>query len=145
MLKLRGEVRERSSCGRVARMLDAAQELERKHTTLPTSKFGKALKYLLNQQEPLSVFLTDARLPIHNNEKERDLRHIIVGRKNWMTSASVRGGQVACRLYSLVLSCRQNGVNPEAYIAAVLLAVATTSMAGLGVIPNPRFHGEIQH
>ena len=131
MLELRAEVRARSSGGLVARMLEAAQELERKHTTLPKSKLGKALKYLLNQQGPLSVFLTDARLPIHNNDEERDLRHIIVGRKNWMTFASARGGQVACRLYSLVLSCRQNGVNPEAYIAAVLMAVATTAMADI--------------
>ncbi|MAE28107.1 MAG: hypothetical protein CMJ87_03855, partial [Planctomycetes bacterium] len=27
------------------------------------------------------------------------------------------GGEVACRMYSLMLSCKQGGVDPEAYIA----------------------------
>ena len=126
MLELRGRVRERSARGLIARMLEAADELQRKRTTLPKSRLGKALTYLLNQQSPLSAFLKDSALPIHNNDEERDLRHIIVGRKNWMIFASERGGQVACRQYSLMLSCRQNGVNPEAYIADVLMAVATT-------------------
>jgi len=129
MLELRGRVRDRSACGLIARMLEAARELELKRTTLPKSRLGKALTYLLNQQGPLSVFLKHPALPIHNNDEERDLRHIIIGRKNWMIFASVRGGQVACRLYSLMLSCRQNEVNPEAYIADVLMAVATTPAA----------------
>ncbi len=125
-LELRGEVRLRSAAPLLVRMLDAARELEHKRTTLPKSKSGKAVTYLLNQQKPLSVFLGDARVPIHNNDSERDLRHIVIGRKNWMMFASLRGGEVACRLYSLMLSCRQNGVNPEAYIADVLMAVEET-------------------
>ncbi len=54
------------------------------------------------------------------------MRHVVTGRKNWLVFASPKGGEVACRLISLMLSCRQNGVNPEAYIADVLMAVATT-------------------
>jgi transposase len=50
----------------------------------------------------------------------------VTGRKNWLVFGSTRGGEVACRLYSLMLSCRQNGVDPEAYLADVLMAVATT-------------------
>jgi hypothetical protein len=57
---------------------------------------------------------------------ERDLRHVAVGRKNWLIFASPRGWDVACRQYSLVLSCKQSGVDPEAYIADVLAAVSTT-------------------
>ncbi len=53
-------------------------------------------------------------MPIHNNDAERDLHHVVTGRKNWMIFASDRGVQVACRLYILMLSCRQNGVNSEA-------------------------------
>ena len=101
-------------------MLDGAR------STLPKSKLGKALKYLFNQRAPLTVFLEDARVPIHNNDAERDLRHVVTGRKNWLVFGSTRGGEVACRLYSLMLSCRQNGVDPEAYLADVLMAVATT-------------------
>ena len=82
--------------------------------------------YLERQRGPLSTFLADPRIPIHNNDEERDLRHIAVGRKNWMVFASDRGGQVACRLYSLILSCKQAGVDPEAYIEDVLGRLSTT-------------------
>ena len=68
----------------------------------------------------------DPRLPIHNNDSERDLRHVAVGRKNWLVFASPRGGEVACRLYSLVLSCKQCGADPEAYLEDALMKVATT-------------------
>ncbi|NOY93359.1 MAG: IS66 family transposase [Deltaproteobacteria bacterium] len=126
MLTLRGKVRARSANPLLVRMLDAARELEGQRTVLPKSKLGRAVTYLLNQQKPLRTFIDDALVPIHNNDEERDLRHIIIGRKNWMVFASLRGGEVACRLYSLMLSCRQNGVNPEAYVADVLMAVETT-------------------
>lgn len=126
VLVLRAKVRERKSAELLHRIIDAAKALEHKRTTLPKSKLGKAVAYLLNQQKPLSVFLGDPRVPIHNNDQERDLRHVIIGRKNWMLFASQRGGEVACRLFSLVMSCKQNGVNPEAYIADALMAVATT-------------------
>ena len=125
-LALRGEVRSRVSARIVERIYAAAEVLDGARTTLPKSKLGKALKYLFGQRSPLAVFLEDARVPIHNNDAERDLRHIVTGRKNWLIFASERGGEVACRLYSLMLSCRQNGVDPEAYLADVLMAVATT-------------------
>lgn len=125
-LALRSEVRTRLSRRIVERIYAAAEVLDGARTTLPKSKLGKALKYLFNQRAPLTTFLEDARVPIHNNDAERDLRHVVTGRKNWLVFGSARGGEVACRLYSLMLSCRQNGVDPEAYLADVLMAVATT-------------------
>ena len=73
----------------------------------------------------------DPRIPIHNNDTERDLRHLAVGRNNWMIFASPLGGEVACRLYSLVLSCKENGVDPQAYLEDVLGRVATTPMSAI--------------
>ena len=80
----------------------------------------------MSQRLALAVFLGDPRLPIHNNDSERDLRHLAVGRKNWLVFGSQRGGEVACRLYSLVLSCKQCGADPEAYLEDVLMRVAVT-------------------
>ncbi len=65
-------------------------------------------------------------LPIQNTDEERDLRHLAVGRKNWLVFGSQRGGDVACRLYSLVLSCKQAGIDPERYIEDVLSRLSTT-------------------
>ena len=93
---------------------------------MPKGKLGKALGYLMSQRISLLACLDDPRLPIHNNDAERDLRHLAVGRKNWLVFGSQRGGEVACRLYSLVLSCKQCGADPEAYLEDVLMKVATT-------------------
>lgn len=126
LVELRRRVRSRSAGRLLERIHNEAEALSRARSTLPKSKLGKALAYLDGQREPLSVFAADPRLPIHNNDSERDLRHVAVGRKNWLIFASPRGGEVACRLYSLVLSCKQSGVDPEAYIEDVLGAVSTT-------------------
>lgn len=123
---LRGRVREQRSRVVIDRIYKAAGELAVQRRTLPKSKLGKALTYLSEQRDELSVFLGDARIPIHNNDSERDLRHLALGRNNWLVFASPRGGEVACRLYSLVLSCRQSGVDPEAYLEDILAKVSTT-------------------
>lgn len=129
LLELRTRVRGRYSASLIEKIHGTAEGLEAKRSTLPKSKLGKAIQYLTNQREPLEVFLSNPRVPMHNNDEERDLRHIITGRKNWLIFASPRGGEVACRLYSLIISCIQNGVNPQAYIEDVLMAVATTPMS----------------
>ena len=105
--------------------------IRRLRATVPKSALGKALKYLSNQAAPLSASVDDPRLPIHNNDAERDLRHIAVGRKNWLVFASERGGAVASRLYSLMLSCKEADVDPEAYLADVLGRVSSTSAADI--------------
>ncbi len=125
-VELRGAVRARRSRALVERIHAAGWDLFELRSTLPKSKLGKAVKYLANQRASLDVFLDEPRIPIHNNDSERDMRHVVIGRKNWLVFASPKGGEVACRLYSLMLSCRQNGVDPEAYLADALMAVAST-------------------
>lgn len=123
---IRARVRQERSRIVIDRIYAAATELAGQRSTLPKSKLGKALGYLAKQRDELTVFLADARIPIHNNDSERDLRHLALGRNNWLVFASQRGGEVACRLYSLVLSCRQSGVDPEAYLEDILAKVSTT-------------------
>lgn len=108
-----GRVRERRSAKLVETIIARAERMSQQRSTLPKSQLGKPLVYLDRQRVSLSAFLADPRIPIHNNAEERDLRHLAVGRKNWLVFASDRGGQVACRLYSLVLSCKQAGVDAE--------------------------------
>ena len=134
MLELRGRVRDRRSRPVLGRLYDQAVVLGEERSTLPKSKLGKALRYLDRQREALSVFLADPRIPIHNNDTERDLRHVAVGRKNWLVFASHRGGEVACRLYSLVLSCKQSGIDPEAYIEDLLRKVGTTPASKIATL-----------
>jgi hypothetical protein len=48
--------------------------------------------------------------------------------------ASERGGQVACRLYSLIFSCKQAGVDPDAYIEDVLGKLSTTKASDIAAL-----------
>ncbi len=48
------------------------------------SRLRKALNYLTNQWTALCKFLEDGHVPIHNNESERQLRSLVVGRANWL-------------------------------------------------------------
>jgi hypothetical protein len=72
--------------------------------------------------------------PIHNNDEEPDLRHVSVGRNNCQILGSERGGQVACRMYSLVLSCKHAGVDPQAYIEDVLGRISTTKTSEIATL-----------
>jgi transposase len=124
--ELRAQIRGRRSAVVVKKLYAVAATLAQDVATLPRGQLGKALGYLENQRKPLEVFLADPRIPLSNNDSERDLRHIVVGRANWLVFASQRGGEVACRLYSLMLSCKENGIDPQAYVEDVLTRISTT-------------------
>lgn len=48
------------------------------------------------------------------------MRCVALGRKNWLFAGSDRGGERAAVLYSLIGTCRLNGVDPEAWLRYVL-------------------------
>jgi len=79
------------------------------------SKYGKALSYFLGNYDGLTLFLSDPEIPIDNNSQERLLRSHVVGRKTWYGTHSERGARTAAILFSLVETCKQNGVNPREY------------------------------
>jgi len=95
---------------------------------LPKSPLGEALGYAIRQRDRLELFLTDARVPIHNNASERRLRVVALGRKNYLFVGHPRAGRNIAGLYSLVGSCIANGVEPTEYLTDVLarVAIATT-------------------
>jgi len=129
LLALRRVIRDRRSRKLIERIYELVEQWVHHPTTLPKSLLGTALTYLANQEPRLRRCLDDPRLPIHNNDCERTLRHLAIGRKNWLVFGSPRGGRVACNLYSLMLSCRALSINPEAYLADALTRVTTTPMS----------------
>ncbi len=62
---------------------------------LPASKLAGAFNYIRNHWEALNVFVADGRLPIDNNQSERLMRRVAVGRKNWLFVGSMRAGIAA--------------------------------------------------
>jgi transposase len=65
-------------------------------------------------------FLDDGRICLSNNAAERAIRGIALGRQNWTFAGSDRGGQRAAAVYTLIKTCKQNGIDPRAWLADVL-------------------------
>jgi transposase len=78
-------------------------------------KYGKALRYFLENYEGLTLFLSEAQVPIDNNSQEGLLRNHVVGRKTWYGTHSERGALTAAILFTLVETCKLNHVNPREY------------------------------
>jgi transposase len=88
---------------------------------LPQSPFGKAIGYLGKHWDGLRVFLSDPDVPLDNNQTERAMRSVVLGRKNHFGSRSERGTKVAAMMYSLVETAKINGVDPELYLKLAAL------------------------
>ncbi len=91
----------------------------------PKGPLGQAISYALKQWDALSRFVSDERLPLDNNRSEAALRKAALGRKNFLFVGHEAAGENLAGLYALVATCEANDVNPEAYLADVLLRVQT--------------------
>jgi hypothetical protein len=87
--------------------------------TPPKTLLGKALFYLQHQWPHLIRYLEDGRYPINNNAAENTIRPFVVGRKNWLFSASPSGATASANLYSLIETAKANGIEPYVYLRRV--------------------------
>ena len=62
--------------------------------------------------------------PVTNNIAENALRMVSLGRKNYLFFGSDHGGERGALLYSLIGTCKLNGVEPESYLRYVLDVIA---------------------
>uniref|UniRef100_UPI001F5B7F73 IS66 family transposase n=2 Tax=Sphingomonas panni TaxID=237612 RepID=UPI001F5B7F73 len=90
----------------------------------PRSDMARAIAYGTKRWPALSRFLDDGRLEIDNNIAERALRGVAVGRRNWLFAGSRAGGERAAAIYTVIQTCKANGVDPQTYIADVIAKVA---------------------
>lgn len=86
----------------------------------PAGPLGKAVRYLLNQGEDIETYLFHGQVEIDNNGIERDVRPLAVGRKNWLFIGSPEAGQRSAVIYSLLISARHHGADPEAYLRGLI-------------------------
>jgi hypothetical protein len=85
---------------------------------------AKAIDYILKRWAAFTLFLDDGRVCLSNNAAERALRGIALGRKSWMFCGSDRGGRRAAAMYSLIVTAKMNGIDPQAWLADVLARIA---------------------
>ena len=89
-------------------------------SVLPASKLGGAFNYLRNHWDALCVYVTDGRLPIDNNQVERLMKRIAIGRKNWLFIGSVRAGIRNAGLMSLVASAQRQEIDLGMYLESAI-------------------------
>ena len=89
------------------------------------SATAKAFDYSLKRWGALTQFLDDGQLPIDNNWIENQIRPIAIGRNNWLFAGSLRAGQRAAAVMSLIQSAKLNGHDPYAYLKDVLARLPT--------------------
>jgi transposase len=87
---------------------------------LPKSTLGKAVNYFLNEYQALVGYLQDGRFEIDNNLIENDIRPTAVGRKRWLFIGHPQAGWRSAVIYSILISCRRRGLNPQEYLTDVL-------------------------
>jgi transposase len=128
--EIRGQLpqeRARARGERAASKLDELRAwLTATHRTLSVkSPLAGAMQYTLARWTALTRYLEDGRIEIDNNAAERAIRALVLGRRNYLFAGSDAGGETAARLYSLIGSCRLNGIDPHLYLRHVLECIAS--------------------
>jgi len=93
---------------------------------LPKSPIGEAIQYARGHWEGLLTYTKNGAVEIDTNRVERSIRGWKLGLKNWLFLGSEDGGQWGAVLFSLIESCKIQGINPEAYLKDVLVRILTT-------------------
>jgi len=87
---------------------------------LPASKLGGAFNYIRNHWDALNVFVSDGALPIDNNQVERLMKRVAIGRKNWLFIGNLRAGIRNASLMSLVASALRMDLDVGLYLESVV-------------------------
>ncbi|MBU4609898.1 IS66 family transposase [Achromobacter sp. GG226] len=86
---------------------------------------ARAIDYSLKRWPALTRYLDDGNAPIDNNWVENQIRPWAMGHSNWLFAGSLRAGQRAAAIMSLIQSARLNGHDPYAYLKDVLTRLPT--------------------
>lgn len=104
------------------------QWLTRQRGQVPDgSATAKAIDYCIGRWAALVRYLEDGELPIDNNHVENRIRPVALGRSNWLFAGSLRAGQRAATIMSLIQSAKLNGHDPHRYLKDVLERLPTRS------------------
>jgi transposase len=92
-----------------------------KEQLLPKHPMAEAVTYTLSRWEALNVFTTDSAVAIDNNVSEREMKRVVLNRKNSLFVGNPRSGRTAAILGSLTSSCRRHDVDPQLYFMQLLV------------------------
>lgn len=105
--------------------------IEQRQRVPKGSATSKAINYSLKRWPAMIRYLGNGSVPIDNNWVENQVRPWALGRKNWLFSGSLRSGQRAAAVMSLIQSAKINGHDPYAYLRVVLERLPTQKASAL--------------
>ena len=105
--------------------------LEWKKQLLPRHPMAEAVNYVLGQWTELNVFCADGAVPIDNNISEREMKRVVLNRKNSLFVGNARGGRTAAVLASLTGTCRRHDVDPQLYLTQLLTNLPSARISEL--------------
>jgi len=108
-----------------ARLLDWRERL------LPKHPMAEAVGYCLNQWQELNCLLDDAAVPIDNNAAEREMKRVVLNRKNSLFVGNARAGGTAAILASFTSICFRHSIDPQRYFTQLLANLPSTPMQQL--------------
>ena len=94
--------------------------LEWKEQLLPKHPMAEAVNYALGQWTALNVFCLDGAVAIDNNVSEREMKRVVLNRKNSLFVGNPRGGRTGAILASLTSTCRRHDIDPQLYLTQLL-------------------------
>jgi transposase len=118
------ELRQRESAPLIAALRERL--LQWKLELLPKHPMAEAVNYALNQWDTLTVFLEDGAVPIDNNGSEREMKRVVLNRKNSLFVGNPRGGRTMAILASLTSTCFRHRIDPQRYLTQLLVNLPVT-------------------
>ena len=97
--------------------------------------FLKAVRYAVNEWEAVSRYVQNGKAEIDNNTAERMMKPICMGRKNYLFCGSELGAKNASMLYSIIETCKMNGLRPVKYIAEILTKLTAGETNYMSLLP----------
>ena len=98
---------------------------------LPKHPMAQAISYTLNQWAELNVFIGDGCVPIDNNASEREMKRVVLNRKNSLFVGNPRGGRTAAILSSFASTCKRHDIDPQLYFTQLLTNLPATPISQL--------------
>ncbi|MFY7708153.1 MAG: IS66 family transposase [Flavobacteriales bacterium] len=129
------KLREKIAVPMLNDMFDWMEQIINK--TTPQSPIYKALQYSIKRRTELIAYTQDGKLHIDNNPVENKIRPTVIGKKNYLFMGSHDAAQCSAMIYSFLISCKANNINPEEWLEDVLIRINSTKKSELAeLLPN---------
>ena len=101
--------------------------LDRDAQERPRSVLRKGVNYFLKRWSAFTRFLENGAIPMDNNRTEAAIKGPVMGKKGWLFLGNAAAGETAAAMYTLVMTCKRQSVDPYAYFCDVFNRVKTAS------------------